>query len=137
MRVALDTNILVGGLLARHGPPGQIVQLIPPGTLVVCYEARVLSEYRGVLSRPRFCTFQPEEVAALLTQIENRGSLVGPIHLQAALPHPSDEKFLEVAIAGGARYLVTGNLRRFPPAKRHGVRVVSAAEFVQEWQRLR
>jgi uncharacterized protein len=136
MRVVLDTNILVGGLLSRHGPPGRIVQMVPRGTLVVCYDARVLSEYRGVLSRPSFRGFRPDEVASLLTQIEKQGCLVQPVALQAALPHPRDGKFLEVALAGGAKHLITGNLRHFPPSMRHGVRVLSPAEFLEEWERL-
>ena len=40
-----------------------------------------------------------------------------------------DEVFLEVALAGNAQCLVTGNLRHYPQRNRHGVRVVSPAEF--------
>ncbi|MBM3277488.1 MAG: PIN domain-containing protein [Candidatus Handelsmanbacteria bacterium] len=47
MRVVLDTNVLVSGLLSPYGPPVELVRLVAMGVLQVCYEARILAEYRG------------------------------------------------------------------------------------------
>jgi uncharacterized protein len=51
MRVVVDTNVLVSGVLNR-GPPGRIVDAIVAETFTVLYDDRILGEYRDVLARP-------------------------------------------------------------------------------------
>ena len=54
MRIVLDTNVLVSGLLSPHRPPGEIVRLVSGGLVSLCLDARIVAEYRDVLARPRF-----------------------------------------------------------------------------------
>ena len=129
MRVVIDTNVLVSGLLSPFGPPGAIVGLITAGSLCPCHDARVLAEYNDVLRRPAF-PFAEEEVAALMAQIRAGGELVAAKPLPLPLPDPDDEPFLEVAAAAMAEFLVTGNLKHFPRDRRQGVCVVSPREFL-------
>ena len=129
MRVVVDTNVLVSGLLSPFGPPGAIVSLIATGRLSLCYDARILAEYHEVLHRPAF-PFSREEVAALTAQIKAGGVLAAPAPLATRLPDADDEPFLEVALAAHARLLVTGNGDHFPPDRRCGVQVVSPREFI-------
>ena len=129
MRIVLDTNVLVSGLLSPFGPPGQIVRLVSAGAVTLCLDARVFSEYDEVLARPRF-RFDPDAVAALLDYVDFAGEVVVAKPLATRLPDRDDEPFLEVALACGADCLVTGNLAHFPPESRAGVTVLSPAEFV-------
>ena len=130
MRIVVDTNVLVSGLIAPFGPPGDIVRLLASGAVSACYDARILAEYREVLARPAF-GIAADRVESLLDQIEGDGVLVTARPLAARLPDPEDEMFLAVALSGGARCLVTGNLRHFPEHCRHGVEVVSPRRFVE------
>ena len=130
MRVVLDTNVLVSGLLAPFGPPGVIVRMIVSRALILCVDARVLSEYHDVLRRPRF-DFDEDAVAALMDYIEATSDKAAAVPLAQRLPDTDDEAFLEVAIACAARYLATGNLEHFPEHLRVGVSVVSPHEFVE------
>lgn len=125
----LDTNVLVSGLLSPFGPPGEIVRMVSAGTVTLCLDARILSECDEVLTRPRF-GFDPDAVAALLDYVDFTGETCAPQPLPLRLPDPDDEPFLEVALACGADFLVTGNLAHFPPEARSGVSVLSPAEFV-------
>ena len=129
MKIVLDTNVLVSGLLNPFHAPGEIVRMVSSGVLTLCYDARIVAEYREVLRRPRF-QIDPDYMEAVLEQIEASGEVVAATPLPEELPGRGDEPFLEVAIAGEAAYLVTGNLRHFPKAGRQGVSVVSPAEFV-------
>ena len=54
MRIVLDTNVLVSALLSPHGAPAAVLQLVVTGRVVLCFDARVLSEYREVLRREKF-----------------------------------------------------------------------------------
>ena len=130
MKIVLDTNVLVSGLLQPFGPSGQIVLLVASGELVLCHDPRILAEYKDVLLRKKF-HFDPERVEALLEQIRAIGIPVAPRPLATRLPDPDDEPFLEVTVAGRARCLVTGNLKHYPAEARHGAEVLSPRSFIE------
>lgn len=130
MKIVLDTNVLVAGLLSPFGPCGDIVRMVSSGNLTLCIDARVLSEYHEVLLRPKF-NFDPEKVATILDYIERTSWVVSATPLSASLPDRDDEAFLEVAIAGNADYLVTGNAVHFPSTLCQGVKVVAPSEFLK------
>ncbi len=98
--------------------------------LTLCLDARIITEYAEVLARPKF-RFDQEKVAALLDQIEACGIAVASAPLADPLPDPDDEPFLEVALAGGAECLVTGNHVHFSPSLCQGVIVLSPAKFIK------
>ena len=136
MRIVLDTNTLVSGLLSPSGPPGQIVCMIGSGTLQLCYDARIMCEYEEVLPRPKF-GFYAEKVKALLEQIEARGIVATGEPLAERLPDEQDEPFLEVAVGAKAACLVTGNSKHYPRDSCGSVHVVSPSQFLWNWQRTR
>ena len=130
MRTVLDTNVLVAGLLSPFGPCGEIVRMVSSGELTLFLDARILSEYSEVLHRPKF-RFETDKLVALLDYIEHSGHTVASSPLLQSLPDPDDEPFLEIALSGGAKYLVTGNHAHFPPELCKGVKVLSPAEFLK------
>ncbi len=130
MKVVLDTNVVVSGLISPFGAPGEIVRMVASGALELCYDARVLSEYRNVLLRQKF-SFDQAHVEDLLDQIEACGHVTTGKLLTKRLSDSDDEPFLEVALGGEAYYLVTGNLKHYPAEKRQGMRVVSPTEFLE------
>lgn len=129
MRIVLDTNVLVSGLLSPFGPPGEIVRMVSSGAVALYLDARIFAEYDDVLARPRF-GFDSDSVAALLAYIDFRSEVIASEPLEQRLPDPDAEPFLEVAAACGADCLVTGNLAHFPPDVRAGVTVLSPAQFM-------
>lgn len=135
MRVVLDTNVPVSGLLNPHGAPGRVVDMTLAGGLQPLYDDRILDEYRDVLGRPRF-GFEAADVGALLGQLKAVGHHVTAPVLPVVLPDPDDLPFLEVAAAGGARALVTGNTVDFEPREgSHSVTVVSPDAFLETLRR--
>ena len=130
MRVVIDTNVLVSGMLSPHGPPGRIVDAVLAKGLAVVYDDRILGEYRAVLRRPRF-GFRPQDVDAFLDFVELSGEPAVGLLLTVVLPDPSDLPFLEVAAGGRADALITGNAKHFRPRRgSHRVLVCTPAEFV-------
>ncbi len=57
---------------------------------------------------------------------------LAPMPWGMELPDPGDAMFLEVARAGQADCLVTGNLKHFPARKRREINVVTSAQFLDE-----
>lgn len=133
MRIVLDTNVLVPGLLSPIGPPADVVRLVAAGALRLGVEARSFEEYRLVLARSRF-GFDATRVGEPFSQLDADGVRGATKPLRPRLPDPDVEPFLEVALAVAADGLVTGNVRHFPPSRREGVRVLSPLAFVEEYR---
>jgi putative PIN family toxin of toxin-antitoxin system len=134
MRIVLDTNVLVAGLLSAAGPPGWIVEAVIAGDLEVALDMNIREEYAEVLHRSEF-DFPPDRVDDLLAAIDEFGlqaTAVPPC--PKPLPDPDDEPVLGVAAATGS-VLVTGNLRHFPRERRQGVPVQSPREFLESFRR--
>jgi putative PIN family toxin of toxin-antitoxin system len=132
MRIVVDTNVLVSGLLSPHGPPGRIVDGVVSEELVVLFDDRILDEYRDVLARPKF-GFGARDIDDLLDQIVAAGEHVSASPLTVKLPDVDDLPFLEVAAAGKADALVTGNTKHFPRSARCGVVVLTPAQLIERW----
>jgi putative PIN family toxin of toxin-antitoxin system len=111
MRVVLDTNVVVSGLLNDTGVPAQIVELCISGDLELAVDGRILAEYRDVLGRPELA-LNDHDVADFLALARHAEHVVG-VPLPVALPDPDDLPFLEVAVAAAVDALVTGNTKHF------------------------
>jgi putative PIN family toxin of toxin-antitoxin system len=111
MRLVLDTNVIVSGLLSPFGMPGRILDLVTSRNVVVLYD-----EYREVLARPRL-QIGAAEASGLLEFLERDGMLVSAPPVPVTLPDIDDLPFVEVAEAGAADALVTGNGRHFVPVQ--------------------
>jgi len=129
MRIVLDTNVLVAGLLSPHGPCGRIVDALLAGDLVPLVDDRILAEYAEVLRRPEF-GFATEDVDDLLEHLGAEGEQVVAPPLALVLPDATDAPFLEVALAGSAEAVITGNLKHFSEAARGGLAVLGPAPFL-------
>jgi putative PIN family toxin of toxin-antitoxin system len=129
VKLVLDTNVLVSGLLTPFGPCGEIVRMLPAGAFELCVDARILLEYDEVLRRPRFA-FDPAKVEVVMTYIRNWAQPYSTVPLRQCLPDDDDAPFLEVALSAKADALVTGNKAHFPPDRRAGINVLSPREFL-------
>jgi putative PIN family toxin of toxin-antitoxin system len=132
MRLVVDTNVIVAGLLSPSGPPAAIVMGILSGELRLLRSVPIWGEYCDVLARPKF-RFPVEAVEDFLGFVEYETELVVPARVNE-LPDADDTMFLAAAVGGAADYVVTGNVKHYPTGLREGVKVVTPAEFVRLWQ---
>ncbi len=132
IRVVLDTNVLVSAVIMPWRNPSSILHLcLAQKGVRLCASEPVLKEYREVLLRPKF-GLDPDLVGALFRRIRSCALVVSPEESMSFLvSDPDDAKFMECAVAAGARFLVTGNRKHFVVEKYGSTRVVTPAEFVQ------
>ena len=133
MKIVLDTNVLVSGLLNPYGAPGEIVRLIASGDLELCYDARIFTEYERVLKRPKF-NFDEDAIDTILDQIIACGHIVIGKPLSLNLDDPADEPFLEICIAGEVEYFITGNIKHFTPETSRGCSILTPTEFIEKYR---
>lgn len=112
MRAVVDTNILVRALIKPNGTVGPVLSLLRDGRYVLLYSEQLLEELVDVLARPRLRNKYPlsdETVEAMLQLILLRGEKVRPQRKIRLCRDPKDDMFLEVAMAGQAAIIVSGD----------------------------
>lgn len=129
MKIVLDTNVLVSGLLTPFGNCGEIVRMLTSDEITLCADSRILVEYEEVLSRPQF-NIDPKKAATVIEYIQASAQTHAIVPLYQVLPDENDNPFMEVALSSGAECLVTGNLKHFPERCRAGMRVLTPKEFL-------
>ena len=128
MKVVLDTNVLVSGLMTRGGTCALILDLLSDNRVTAVLDGRILAEYRRVCAEPRL-RLDAEAVRDFLHYLDDFAENIAAMPLKADLPDPDDLPFLEVAAEAHA-VLVTGNKKHFPEEIVGAVRIVSPQEFV-------
>jgi putative PIN family toxin of toxin-antitoxin system len=108
----LDTNVWISALL-WSGPPNDILRLGESKRIVLVASPSIVDEVREVLARPKFTsriaaleTSVGELVESLLTVVE---VISEPIVEPVIAADPDDDRVLTCAVAGKARWIVSGD----------------------------
>ena len=136
MIAVVDTNIIISGLLNPDSSSGTILKLILSGKIKLGIDSRIISEYREVLLRKKF-NFGIESVDHILKEIEEGGIIIIPEPLDLLLPDKDDLPFIEVAVSGNIKILITGNRKHFPIKSYRQVKIYSPSEFIKEYDGLK
>ena len=118
MRIVLDTNVLVSALLVGPGAgtaPRQVLRLCLKGAAVPLMGAALYAEYEDVLARDELFArspLSPAEREAVFDALMS-ACLWTPVYYlwRPNLPDAGDDHLVELALAGGAEWIVTANLR--------------------------
>lgn len=134
MRVVLDTNVLVSRFLSPSGPPAQVFDLWEKQTFQLVVSDPILQEYRRVLLYKDIAErhgLSDEEVGELIEAMKYLALVVNPkITITAIARDPSDNKFLECALAGEAEFIVSGDPHLLDLGRYEGIEIVSPAAFL-------
>lgn len=129
-RAILDTNTLISAAIFPKSVPGEAVAKALRKGLVLRSEATWL-ELQDVIGRKKFDRYQPgdlrrEYVDAIFVSTE-------PIEVTISVHvcrHPKDDKFLELALAGNADFLITGDADLLALHPFHKTAILTAAEYL-------
>ena len=135
MRIVLDTNVLVSAMMSGSGAPYFVLQLVHQRAVTLLADSRILAEYYEVTARAHF-DFDQQERLLQLDVLANIAEPVIASPLRVTLPDLDDRIFVEVALAGNADAIVTGNARHFIPRKGDlGVKVLTPRQLVDRLRR--
>jgi putative PIN family toxin of toxin-antitoxin system len=130
VRILLDTNVIISGLLSSAGPPGKLVQGWLDGTFELVTSQVQLEELRRALDYERLRDrISPDQARDILENMEVAVLVVptvGAVHFSS---DPDDNMILATAIAGRADLIVSGD----KPGLLHlgaveGIRIVTPRE---------
>ena len=135
LRLVLDTNIVVAGLL-WNGPPRRLVEWAIKGEAVELFSSPVpLGELAHTLGYSMFTgrivSFATSN-AALVAQYTALVSLVMPASVPRVVANDADDDHvIAAAVAARAELIVTGDRKHLLPIGSHqGIAIVTAREVV-------
>lgn len=137
--VVVDTNVVLDCLLFQDAACAGLSGMLLAGQLNWHATAAMRSELANVLPRQQFQRWSPdcEHILSrfdLLTRACLQPPCVANPTVKLRCQDPDDQKFIDLAVAVGARWLFSKDralLALARPARAHGVQVLTPAE----WQR--
>ena len=133
MKIVLDTNVLISGILNPSGPPGRIVDFLRSGVLQLVVDDRILAEYADVLRRDYFLQYFEKSAREDVIEYLSKNSYYTSSRLVVHnMPDEGDTPFLEIALSEEVP-LITGNLKHYPKRLRRNCIVLSPKQFINEF----
>ena len=134
MRVVLDANVFISGLLTKHGPPGQILDAWLENRFSLFISPQIFAEIQRVLGYPRIRDrLVPGQADKLIEGLIAVSKWVeGSRNLDVLTQDPSDNIYLACALEAQAELLVTGNLSHYLEAGNpfQGIQILSPRQFL-------
>lgn len=128
MRIVIDTNILVSAILKDRDPEAVILFVTECADMEWVVSSEIMTEYREVLSRPKFGL--PSDTLRAWLSLLDRITVVWPVDLSIDFPRDQkDAKFLSCAIVAGADYFITGDRDFSQAQKLFSTTILSVTQF--------
>ncbi|MBI3525420.1 MAG: putative toxin-antitoxin system toxin component, PIN family [Betaproteobacteria bacterium] len=121
MKVVLDTNVLLSLWVFADSRYSQIRHAAEAGQIELLTNADCLAEFRRVLGYPEFALDNPAQQRAFDAYgriAQKLSTTTAPRKPLPACRDRDDQKFLELALDGNVRYLVTNDKALLALAKR-------------------
>lgn len=130
VRVVIDTNVFVSALAFEESSPFRAVELAFASATVLISEATV-AELVDVLNRPKMARyFSRDDIDVVLRRLRQSAMTVQVAARGSRSRDPKDDAFLDLAIAGRARFLVTGDRDLLVLGVVGGTAIVTPAAFL-------
>jgi uncharacterized protein len=134
VRVILDTNILLSGLLSPYGIPARLVDAWLDRRFVLVSHPIQLDKFCAVSRRDKIrMLVRPSEAGRLVNQITALAQMPSRLPQVQRSRDPRDDFLLALCEAGSADRLVTGDKDDLLSLGHHAsTRMVTAATFAME-----
>ena len=111
-RAVFDCMVYLQAAANPSGPAFACFALVDAGKVTLCTSAPIFAEVRDVLNRPALRTKFPrltaERVEAFLCNVEAKAVVLAEVpHVFSYPRDPDDEPYLNIAVAAGAKHLVS------------------------------
>lgn len=141
MIVVLDTNVIFQAMSNGNGASFFILDLVRNQEISLALSISTFKEYEDVLLRKTSLEnfkLSKKEIKTILQFIAYIAKPIDPRFLfRPNLIDEDDNKFIELAMASGAEYLVTSNIKDFKNAqlKFDNFEIVTPAQFYKMWRK--
>jgi uncharacterized protein len=134
VRIVVDLNVLVSGIMNKSGPPGQLLALWRERRYQLIASPAMIDRLSEVFARPQLQSFlEASEAEALISELSMAAVLVAPNSPLDDLTADEDDNIvLATAVAGRADLIATGDRQHLLSLRNvHGIPIVTPAEAVR------
>ncbi len=137
IKVVIDTNVLVAGLISGKGPNREILRLCLMGDLQPFVGNALYLEYQDLLNRQNIQALCQQTTVSLMEFLDGFAHICKPVDARYLwrpnLRDEADNHLVELAIAAQATYIVTNNIADFAYAelKHLGYEVITPVELLR------
>lgn len=137
LRVVIDTNVIVSGIISRKGAPAEILNAWRERHFLLLISPAIVAEVRSVLGYPRIrekYRLSDQEIDQMISLLEHDAMLVpGTADVAGSLPaDPQDEMFLACAVDGGADVIVSGDYHLLDLGEYQDIPIIKAGRFLEQ-----
>jgi putative PIN family toxin of toxin-antitoxin system len=134
IRAVLDANVVVSGILSEKGVPGRILKASIGERFHLVTSAPILEELRRVLNYSKIRRRHGWSEAEVLEFVEDLAGFAivvpGQLRLEVVAEDPSDDRYLECALEGGAGCIVSGDRHLVGLGQYEGVEILAPRRFL-------
>ena len=133
LRAVIDTNSLVRAVIKPTGSVGPVLRRLQYGDYIYLYSHVTLEEVAEVLARRRIRIryhLSDEDIRTVLQLLILRGERITPEQHFRVCRDADDDKFLDLAIAGRADMIITGDQDLLSIGEFRGIPIVGASAFL-------
>lgn len=130
-RVVIDTNVFISGVLKPNGTPRKAINLAIDRFEILQSEETYL-ELTTRLSKAKFDKYVSElERTVFFNSVRNQSFFLTVEHQTNICTDADDNKFLELALSGKARYLITGDSDLLVLVNYYETVILNPADFLE------
>ena len=131
LKVVVDTNLLVSALLFG-GTPGRLIVLWQMGAIKPMASKEIIDEYLRVLTYPKFKLSEEEINFLLYQQILLYFDVIDARPAPGIIKKdPEDDKFIRCALAGKAKFIISGDRHLLALKSYKKIKILSPADFLK------
>lgn len=105
VKVVLGTGVLAESFW--DGPARAVIELWKSGEIILCVSQPILREYAAIASRMGATAREKEEFVSLFSENPSVSAVGSARRVDVIREDPTDNMFLDCAVAGGADFLIT------------------------------
>ena len=125
-----DTNILISAFIGR-GAPHKALDAVYTGKVRLIISPDMLLEFEDVISRTKF-NYTKKQIRRILTIVFKVAKVVEPdFKVDIVKEDSSDNRVIEAAISGKAKYIVTGDGHLLSLKKVENIEIITVNEFLK------
>jgi len=132
MKITVDTNVIISAL-GWNGPEFKLMDLVFNEKIILILSIQILEEFIGTAKSEKF-NFSDEEIDDFSDALLNTAKIVFPEeNISKIKEDPQDNRVLECALAGNAKYIITGDGHLLKLKEFEGIKIMNASKFLKEY----
>ncbi len=143
LRVTIDTNVLISGIIIEQGYPFILLEYWRTGTFELVTSLPLTKELESILQRAKIQKYPitSAHISNIRKLLHNEVSLCLPARtIPLHIRDPKDQIVIATALGGKADYLVTGDkdllaVKTDPDLK--SLKIVTAREFIKVLEKIK